>query len=313
MRTGALVVCWGELLWDLFPDGPRLGGAAANVAFHLARLGERPLLVSRVGGDALGRRALATLTDAGVDVSGVQLDPDAPTGTARVRLEDGQPRFELGDSAAWDRLALTERVRDALEGPAEALVFGTLAQRTALGGAALHAAARAATGKHRVVDLNLRPPHDSFGVARASLELATAVKLNEHELARVGAGAGAPDAIAWLEGMETLRHVAVTRGAAGASLSSRGVGGEWGRSAAPGVPAAAPPGEEADPVGAGDAWTAVFVHWLVRGGELEQLPARANAYAGAVAARRGAMPALEPLVVAAARLGEPARAGRASA
>lgn len=297
MSEGATVVCWGELLWDLFPEGPRLGGAAANVAHHLARLGERPVLVSRVGADELGRRALELLDASGVDVEEVQIDPSAPTGTARVTLEGGEPRFSLATAAAWDRLELTDRVRALLAGPAGALVFGTLAQRSVLGSRALREAASAAAARHRVLDLNLRPPHDSFEVARAAVALATAVKLNEHELARVGAGMGAPDPLAWLLGRAALRHVAVTRGPRGSLLAARAAEGGWARLEHPGAPLSPIAGEDADTVGAGDAWTAVLVHSLLRGAALDGVPARADAYAAAVASRRGATPALDQALV----------------
>lgn len=70
-----MFVCWGELLWDLFPNGPELGGAAANVAINLLRLGATPLLVSRVGKDTLGNQAIATLERLGLDTSLIQRDP----------------------------------------------------------------------------------------------------------------------------------------------------------------------------------------------------------------------------------------------
>ncbi len=103
------LVSWGELLWDLFPDGARLGGGAANVAYHASLLGARAALVSRVGDDALGRRALTELSSRGVDVSAVQIDADAPTGSVRVELAQGEPRFTLAQGAAWDRIEQAAR------------------------------------------------------------------------------------------------------------------------------------------------------------------------------------------------------------
>ena len=85
-------IAWGELLWDLFRDGPRLGGAAANAAYHAACLGAQSHLVSRVGQDELGARALRELSELGVDVNVVQVDADAPTGTVQVEIVHGEPR-----------------------------------------------------------------------------------------------------------------------------------------------------------------------------------------------------------------------------
>src|SRR5438094_1844962 len=123
------VVIWGEVLWDQFPDGPQLGGAPANVAWHLGQAGGWVRLVSRVGDDAEGRRALAQLFDAGVDVSLVQIDRERATGVVEVTIEGGEPRYRLVPGRAWERIACTADVREAL-GDAGVLVYGTLAQRT---------------------------------------------------------------------------------------------------------------------------------------------------------------------------------------
>src|SRR5262245_24292836 len=122
-------IAWGEVLWDLFPDGAQLGGAPANVAWHLAMLGGRPMLASRVGDDERGREARARLAARGVDVAGVQIDPERGTGEVAVTVEAGEPRYHLVPGRAWERIALTVAVRAALAG-AGAVVFGTLSQRT---------------------------------------------------------------------------------------------------------------------------------------------------------------------------------------
>src|SRR5882672_68772 len=103
-------IAWGELLWDLFPDGERLGGAAANLAYHAKSLGAEALLVSRVGSDERGRRALGELTERGVDVRAVQIDEDAPTGTVRVALQHGEPSYEIASAVAWDRIAWQDQL-----------------------------------------------------------------------------------------------------------------------------------------------------------------------------------------------------------
>ena len=86
------MVCWGEILWDRFPDGPRLGGAPANVAYHLGVLGRPVALISRVGDDDDGRTALAALAARGVDVAPVAVDRERPTGSVEVPT---RPTIEL--------------------------------------------------------------------------------------------------------------------------------------------------------------------------------------------------------------------------
>jgi fructokinase len=161
-RTGSpavpTIVCWGELVWDLLPDGPRLGGCAANVAYHAARLGNRSVLVSRVGQDPLGQAALSILAAAGVDVSLVGVDRDAPTGSVRVDLRRDEPRYELVTQAAWNRIELTAGVAAAI-GTAAVGCYGVFAQQTALRGDALAAAlASMPPSCVRLCDLNLRSP-----------------------------------------------------------------------------------------------------------------------------------------------------------
>src|SRR5688500_5198370 len=91
---GDAVIVWGEILWDRFPDGDQLGGAPANVAWHLGQAGGWSRLVSRVGDDLDGRRAIARL-EAFVDTSLVQLDREQATGEVTVRLEGTEPRYTL--------------------------------------------------------------------------------------------------------------------------------------------------------------------------------------------------------------------------
>src|SRR5436190_6988478 len=89
------IVIWGEVLWDRFPDGDQLGGAPANVAWHVAQAGGWAQLVTRVGNDELGRRALERMAAHGIDTDFVQVDADRATGEVTVQLEAGEPRYRL--------------------------------------------------------------------------------------------------------------------------------------------------------------------------------------------------------------------------
>src|SRR5882762_6883795 len=133
MSTDAVVI-WGELLWDRFPaerGGDQLGGAPTNVAWHLAQAGGWAQLISRVGDDDDGRRALARL-DGLVDTSLVQIDPERATGEVTVELVGNEPRYTLHAGRAWERIACTEAVAHAI-GEAGVFIYGTLAQRTEAG------------------------------------------------------------------------------------------------------------------------------------------------------------------------------------
>jgi fructokinase len=277
------LVCWGELLWDLFPDGPRLGGAAANVAYHAAQLGQRVALVSRVGNDELGARAISELLAAGVDVCSVQVDADCCTGSVEVELHAGEPSYRIKSEAAWDRIEWTAEVA-RLIGSAQALYYGTLAQRTPLGSGVL-ARALARTSGLLVCDLNLRPPFADRPVIESSLAAAHAVKLNEAEAQELCRLFAISDAEQWLLQQPNVMLVAQTSGARGATLSSRSERC---------VALAEPSSSGGDAVGAGDAFSAVLAIEMLRGSPLAAIAARANRYAGYVASQPGAMPKVPP-------------------
>lgn len=279
------VIVWGEVLWDRFPSGDQLGGAPANVAWHLGMAGGWARLVSRVGDDADGRRAIARLAER-VDTSLVQIDPERATGEVTVRLEGGEPRYTLHPGRAWERIACTEAARAAL-GEAGVLVYGTLAQRTPEGLAGWREAVRAAApGCLRVCDLNLRPTEfDAVAIGEA-IDAADVVKVNDRELAALRDRFGWPDPLAALRRSPRGRPrvVAVTHGAAGSTLFGDGAPIELA-----GAPAPAAGG---DNVGCGDAYLAILVHGLTLGWDLAASGRAATRWAAAVAGARGATPEL---------------------
>ena len=128
------VVGLGEMLWDVFPTGPVFGGAPANVACHAAALGADAAMVSCVGTDDLGDRAIAALVERGVDTSAVARSAQYPTGTVQVHLSaDGQPSYEITRHVAWDYIPWTSQV-EKLAARADAVCFGSLAQRSETAG-----------------------------------------------------------------------------------------------------------------------------------------------------------------------------------
>ena len=289
----ARIVVWGELLWDRFPDGAQLGGAPANVAWHLAMMGARPALASRVGDDDDGRQARARLAARGVDVSAVGVDPERATGEVEVTVAGGEPRYRLVPGRAWERIALDAPARAALAG-AVAVVFGTLAQRTDDGLAAWRAMIAAAPpGCLRVCDPNLRPGALDPRALDAALAAADVVKLNDAERRALAERAGS-DPVATLLA-RGARLVAVTHGARGATLHTPA--GEHAVAATP----AAPGG---DNVGCGDAFVAALVLGLAAGWPLARTGALASRWAAAVAGRRGATPDF-PAAAISAMLGAP--------
>lgn len=211
----------GELLWDLLPDGPRLGGAPFNVVAHLRRLGFRASYVRAVGRDELGTRATDEVARLGVDASLIQV-AELPTGIVRVELNaDGVPAYEIVSPAAYEATVGPDLPPG--EGGFDVLVFGSLAQRFPGVVAATRRLSEESPGAVRLYDVNLRRGCWTPTLVAELIGLATVVKMNESEAATIAFELGIPSAP--LEAFARafaarggVRGVCVTRGADGAAL-----------------------------------------------------------------------------------------------
>jgi fructokinase len=280
------IVVLGEILWDLFPDCARLGGAPLNFAVHASRLGYETSLISAVGDDDLGRRAHQAIKEMGLDTSMLQTDTRWKTGTAFVELDpSGHPTFTISRPAAYDAAQLTEEEMRRLTTWAPAwLYYGTLFPSLGEGRSTLLRLLRALPQTMRFYDVNLRPGFDSPALVTELLALANVVKLNEAELQEVSRFAALPsDMEAFCRaGFERYgwKAICVTLGARGCAILA---GNEY-------LVAGSYPVEVADTVGAGDAFAAAFLHGLSRQWGIEEIAAFANRVGAIVASRAGAIP-----------------------
>ena len=280
------IVAVGEALWDVFPDERHPGGAPTNVAFHAARLGDRSSIVTRVGEDEAGEQLVAFLREHGVDTSLVQRDPTRPTGTVSVHFQQGEPCYTITTDVAWDYVSATDEARERVCS-ADAVCFESLSQRHEVSRRAIHRLLEDARGQALIVfDVNLRPPFVSADVLRSSLRVADVVKLGASERDHVCSLLGRSDLERWLTHEVGVQAVCVTRGANGASLSTKSENVD--------VPGVNVDTSSGDAVGAGDAFLAALTHHLVRGADMDTTLKFANRYAALVATKRGAMPALPP-------------------
>lgn len=278
--SGRLVV-FGEVLFDVFPDGRKVaGGAPYNVARHLGALGLDPLFVSRVGDDALGRAILDEMDALGMDRGGVAVDAKRPTGVVDVRMVDGEPEYDIVRDVAWDHIDHPGATACGI------LYHGSLAVRSSVSAASL---ARFA-GADRFVDLNLRPPWYTEAAVKACVDRAHTLKVNGGEMrelcAMLGIRArGEADAAARVVEEAALQMLYVTEGERGALGMARGE--------RPVRVPAAPAGELVDTVGAGDAFSSVCLCAQALGWDLPTTLERASALAAGVCGLRGAFPASE--------------------
>jgi len=276
----------GELLWDLFPGGPRLGGAPFNVVASMRRLSHPAAFVTAVGDDELGRSAVAAVDELGVDTTFISVAPDLPTGTVAVTPDPVEGhRFTIGSPAAYasigDADTLVTRLLDLVP---EALVYGTLAQRSPAVRELTHRVATEIRPVNRLYDVNLRDGSWTGDLVLDLLRDATVVKLNGDEavvlaglLGSAATGRALATALAARYGIERL---CITRGAAGATLL---VGGD--EYMVEGIEV-----DVADTVGAGDAFAAGLLHGLLTDMPPDETLRFANRLGALVASRAGALP-----------------------
>jgi fructokinase len=308
-----IVVGLGELLWDLLPEGPRLGGAPANFAVMAGRLGDHSVIASRIGADSLADDARALLASMPVDCGFLQTDAERPTSTVTVKIENGEPHYTIHHPVAWDALAFTPEWHNLAQ-QADAVCFGTLAQRDAASRQTILAfldATKPACA--RIFDVNLRAPFWSGEVLRESMGRATIVKLNAAEMPQVLAATNAcPHPPAEQDEDELLRGahllldrypmhlLCVTMGGEGSLLVTRDCSHRHHGLAT----------TVRDTVGAGDAFTAALAHYYLEGAALPTLSEAGNRWGAWMASQSGAMPPLDPST--AARMSMEIRARRAS-
>lgn len=290
MKTPALMVGLGEVLWDFLPSGRVLGGAPANFAYMASVLGNEGIVASRVGIDDLGCEAHEEMKRLGLNTSLLQRDSLHPTGTAEVSIDKrGQPNFTIKQPVAWDFLQWTAEWEE-LSAKADVVCFGSLAQRSPTSAVTIECFLRnTRKAALRICDINLRQSYYNCDVLWKSFQQADIAKLNEQELPQVSSllnlGTGTEEILAKRLLKEcNLRLVCITRGDRGSLIvSDETVVEHQGFHV-----------KVVDAVGAGDAFTACVAHHYMRGKSLPEISESANRFASWVATQPGATPTVSP-------------------
>lgn len=282
-----IVVGIGEILWDMLPSGKQLGGAPANFAYFAKALGAEAYMVSRVGGDRLGREILDKLNQLGFSRKYVAVDKSHPTGIVEVRLDkDGKPSYDIKQNVAWDFIEFSSGLRSLAE-KTKAVCFGTLAQRSRVTRETIREfVASMPPSSLKVFDINLRQSFYNRKIIEQLLKLSNVFKLNDEELVIVSDLLSIPGNEAKVIRSLRLKYkldvIAVTKGAKGAVLY---------------CPEGAYPSKGgkikiADTVGAGDSFTAALVTGLLNGAKMPAIVESANRLAVYVCGQHGATPPL---------------------
>lgn len=277
------IVCFGETLFDLLPDGKHIGGAPLNVAYHVNKLGGQGAIISRIGNDELGQELTQFVGKHGLDSIALQTDDELATGTVPVTfLDQNTPSYEIVSPVAWDRIEANDEARSAASG-ADAIVFGSLATRSAQNLESL--SILLLSSGVRVLDVNLRAPFFEAAKVLELLRHADIVKVNDEEIRLIGEWHGwsgtDEELLHQLHRHLNLKAAVLTRGKHGAALVD-----DNGFYEHPGFHIIV-----ADTIGAGDSFLAAFITKYLVGVPPTDCLAYAGAVGALVAGKTGGTPA----------------------
>jgi fructokinase len=282
-----VILVIGEILFDVFENEKRIGGAPFNFAYHLKNLGFPARCISRIGNDALGKEILNILAQGHFDVNDIQIDDKHDTGTVIVQLSSsGNPTFHINTDVAYDYINYLPKEHSYLTDKADIIYFGTLVQRSKQGFENIQRfIEKRRPDTDCFYDINLRPDCYSGKVILTSLEHADILKLNTQELdecKRILEFSKDDDAfIPFLMDRYALKIVAVTRGDKGSELYTKD--GCF-RSKTNRVSSIV------DTVGAGDAYSAMLAVGIIKGWEPDRILFMASTFASRICEIRGAIP-----------------------
>lgn len=278
----------GEALWDILPEGKKIGGAPANFAYHVSQFGLPSCMVSAVGDDPLGNEIVENLTSKGLNQHIAKVP--YPTGTVQVEIDQaGIPQYDIKENVAWDNIPFSEEL-EVVAARTKAVCFGSLAQRNVVSRETINRFldVMPKTADSLVVfDVNLRQGFYNKEILCNSMKRCNILKINDEELVTVSRMFGYPgidlqDKCWILLGKYNLKMLILTCGVNGSYVFTPG-----NVSFQP-----TPMVEVADTVGAGDSFTAAFIACIVKGKSVAEAHSCAVRTSAFVCTRKGAMPIL---------------------
>lgn len=283
-----VVVGMGEALWDVLPEGKKIGGAPANFAYHISQFGLDSCVVSAVGDDALGAEIVENFDKK--DLKHLIATVPYPTGTVQVEIDQaGIPQYEIKENVAWDNIPYTAHLEN-LAGRTRAVCFGSLAQRNVVSRSTINRFLDAMPHDEDnliVFDVNLRQGFYNKEILCNSMSRCNILKINDEELVTVSRMFGYPgidlqDKCWILLGKYNLKMLILTCGINGSYVFTPGNVSF----------VETPKVEVADTVGAGDSFTAAFIASILKGKTIPEAHKTAVEVSAFVCTQNGAMPKL---------------------
>lgn len=281
--TKPSIYCYGEVLWDIFPDGARAGGAPFNVAYNLMKMGIDAHMISRIGDDKLGSDLMKQLDNWNIATQNTQIDHLYPTGTVMASIDEhNEAHYDIIEPVAWDFIEFKDDYINKIRN-ADAFVFGSLITRGEVSRNTLFELLEIA--KFKVFDVNLRPPFYSLPILKELLVKADLVKMNKAELRLILDFLAKDyltedDSIRYIQETFDIKEILVSKGSKGAIYYN----GED-HYHAPAVPV-----KIADTVGSGDAFLAGFLSRRITNSDPEEIMRQATALGGFITSKEGACP-----------------------
>ncbi|WP_461449557.1 carbohydrate kinase family protein [Mucilaginibacter sp.] len=275
--------CYGEILWDLLPDGPQPGGAPLNVAYHLNKLGVPTSIISRIGNDRSGDKLVDLLDSWGIKKHLLQVDQDHPTSSVIAKMNNGsEVSYEIVFPVAWDFISNSGAITRQLS-PASYFVYGSLASRNETSRETLFEILESDVIK--VLDINMRPPYIGKDLLRVLLEKADIVKFNQAELEMTqmlfkSSSYNEASQVKFIQNYFNIPEVVVTKGEFGAAYYKNEKSYQvWGSEV-----------KVVDTIGSGDSFLAAFIagHYLDE--QPEKILKSAIAMGAFIATKKGGCP-----------------------
>lgn len=279
-----LVVGLGEVLWDMLPEGRKIGGAPVNFAYHAGQFGIDTMAVSAIGNDKLGEDTIAEMN--GKHLNHIFPSVPYPTGSVQVKLDEkGVPAYDIKENVAWDNIPFTNEIESVARN-CQAVCFGSLAQRNAVSRSTIRKFIESTpSGCIRIFDINLRQNFYTSNVIHDSLELCNILKINDEEIMIVSRmfnydSSNIENVCRTIMEDFSLEMVILTCGTKGSYIFTKG-----GVSFMP-----TPKVNVADTVGAGDSFTGSFCAAILRGLPVAEAHKKAVEVSAYVCTQNGAMP-----------------------
>jgi len=283
------IVGIGELVWDIYPKNRYIGGSAANFAIHSNRLGNNGIIVSRVGNDNAGSEIIKALQQRNINVDFVQIDPQIKTGIVQLSVDNyGIPHYKCSTEAAFDYIQDKENINE-IPNMADAIYFDLIAQRNSITRTTIHSILNRANNALKIFDINIRSWTKEINVIiQKSLKIADAIKANLDEIETLQQEWQHPeqdilDFVKFLLRNYSIKIAAITLGESGCYLiNEKQIFKQE----------IAKNGNVIDTNGAGDAFTAAFVHKYLRGAPLPEIANFSTEIAALVVKANGATPVI---------------------